>query len=321
MPDDGIAIHGKFSLITDADLKTREIWLAVTYEGSSYNPGDALRLYDKGFQPAGIVTIVSVEKAPASYKPPFNVSKSLWKLNLTQAHFIIITSKEPLPSACGFDYILSNSNHTGNGFSLMNNVIYNHRARGMLIKASHGRIENNTIDGSSLGGIIVTPELYWGEADYVHNLTIVNNRITNIAYIRQGFGGLVVGAVNSTTKLALGYGHSQIVIRGNSFTNISFNNVWLSSVENLTFQGNVFNDPFGHDPWAKCCLPSEIPPDTVVFVTKSQGLDFSNNCVYQPGSYAKSLLTSTETASGEGLNTGVKLCKHQRTGLGRDLRI
>ena len=313
MPDDGINLQGKFSLVTDADIATKRIWIAVTFDENSYISGDTLRLYDKGFQPAGILTIASVDKASPSYKPPFNTSKSLPRfLNLTVAHFLIITAKEDVPSSCGFDYVISNSNHTGNGFSLTNNTIYNHRARGMLIKASHGRIENNTIDGSTLGGIIVTPELTWDTGDYAHNIVIINNRIANIGYTIHGrVGGLVVGAVNSTRNLALGYGHSQIVIRGNTFTNISFNNVWISSVENLTFQENVFNNPFGHDPWAKCCLPSEIPYDTVVFVTKSQNLNFSQNCVYQPGSYAKSLFTSTETASGEGLKTGVKLCTHR----------
>ena len=312
MPDDGIAIHGDYSLVTDADFTSKRMWIGVTgAHGHSFITGDVLRLYDKGFEPTGIITIASVEEAAPSYKPPSNVSRSLSRFNFTQAKFIIITANEDLPPGCGFDFILSNSNHTGNGFSVTNNTLRNNRPRGMLIKASNGRIENNTIDGSTLGGIVVTPELYWASADYSHHLSIVNNHIANVAYTKHGFGGFVVGAINSSHHLALGYGHSQIVVRGNSFTNISFNNVWISSVDNLTFQGNVFNNPFGHDPWAKCCLPGEIPPETVVFVTKSHNLNFSQNCVYQPGSYAKSLLTSTETASGEGLKTGVKLCTHK----------
>ncbi|CAF4386939.1 unnamed protein product [Rotaria sp. Silwood2] len=59
--------------------------------------------------------------------------------------------------------IISNINHTGSGYVLRGNFILNHRARGILVKALDGLIESNKIDGSSMAGIVMQPELWWGE--------------------------------------------------------------------------------------------------------------------------------------------------------------
>lgn len=90
---------------------------------------------------------------------------------------------QPLPLGVGFDFVASNANRTGNNFLITNTTIANHRARGMLIKviiaysivlivgdatflalsiqASHGQILNNHVYGSTMGALIVTPELFW----------------------------------------------------------------------------------------------------------------------------------------------------------------
>jgi len=36
----------------------------------------------------------------------------------------------------------------------------------MLIKSSNGLIENNVLNGSAMGGIIINPELYLNESDF-----------------------------------------------------------------------------------------------------------------------------------------------------------
>ena len=57
-----------------------------------------------------------------------------------------------------------------------------------------GVIDGNTINGSTLGGIIVTPELSWGEADFVRNLTITSNRVMNVGYGKLSYGAIALGA-------------------------------------------------------------------------------------------------------------------------------
>ena len=106
---------------------------------------------------------------------------------------------EPL----GFDCIAVNANRTGNHFSIRNTTIRNHRACGMLIKASHGAIDNNLIEGSTMGGIIIPPELYWAEADYSRDLRVTNNVIRNVGKSIQAYGGLAIGAVDPNDKLNL----------------------------------------------------------------------------------------------------------------------
>jgi hypothetical protein len=67
----------------------------------------------------------------------------------TTGPYFEITLDAPL--AADFDYLASNPAATGSGYILRGNTIANHRARGMLLKADHGLVEGNTIDGSSHG--------------------------------------------------------------------------------------------------------------------------------------------------------------------------
>ena len=62
------------------------------------------------------------------------------------------------------------------------------------VQASNGTIEGNLINGSTLGGIIITPELSWGEAGFVRNLIVKGNHITNVGYGKQSYGAIALGA-------------------------------------------------------------------------------------------------------------------------------
>lgn len=98
-----------------------------------------------------------------------------------------------LPQGVGFDFVVFNTDRGPSRFALLNTTILNHRARAMLIQASHGRIEANHIENSTLGGIVVAPELYWGEGDYVTNVTITRNLIRSVCIGKQCYGGLALG--------------------------------------------------------------------------------------------------------------------------------
>lgn len=137
---------------------------------AAYSAGNVVRLYDLQFKYARSVTVLAVlDPTPhGHYAPPQNVSKTMPTKSplLPEPHawyqLLNVSGAKP-PAGLGYDFVAFNQDRSSSPFLLKNNTIQNHRARGMLIKASNGTIEGNRIENSSLGGIIITPELYWGE--------------------------------------------------------------------------------------------------------------------------------------------------------------
>ena len=187
-----------------------------------------------------------------------------------------------LPAALRFDWVVFNTDRGCNTFSLRNNTIRNHRARGMLIKASDGVIEGNAIENSTLGGIVVTPELYWGEGDFVSNLTIESNSVRSVCIGLQCYGGLALGAKDPAGDLAPFYGHQDVRIVRNRFENISQMNLWISSSQRVEVIGNTIVGPFAYTPVATCCPPYPFPHTFAAWVTTTKSGNISDNCVFHP---------------------------------------
>lgn len=323
MDDDGIAVHGGFMLVTDAEAAGSGGRLWATLHGA-LQAGDRLLLYDKAFAPAPLplppsflpayYTVLAVAPAPHSYAPPFNASKTMpsQKLPAQGGYQIITLGGAPLPPAVGFDFVASNADAVGSHFLLRNNTILNHRARGMLIKASHGVIEGNRITNSSLGGIIVTPELYWEEASYAHNVTVFNNTVTLTSSGSQSYGGIALGAVAPNGKLvAAAPGHSAVAIVDNTLVDCGYAPLWLNAGGNVSVVGNRLVAPF-HAPTPAglphCCEP--LPNEAIaVFASGVLGLRVEGNCVQPapPGESSLAYLFNVTNSSGawEG---GVVLC-------------
>jgi len=204
------------------------------------------------------------------------VSKTIPRFIFQDARWYKLTLDKNI--AATFDYIVTNANRTGNNFFLRNNTMYNHRARGFLIKASQGTIIENTLDGSSMFGMEVAPELYWSEADYVHDLVIKNNVIRRVGYHMQQGAGIMVGAVDPLNNFAQGYGHKNVLIQENVFEDVNITNLLLTSAEGIHVVNNKFLRPFGEAPWR----PGQ-QASSVVYMTELQGNDATQNCMYQLG--------------------------------------
>lgn len=169
----------------------------------------------------------------------------------------------------------------------------------MLIKAG-GLIEDNFINGSTLGGIIVTPELSWGEADFVHNLTIQRNTITNVGYGKQSYGAIAVGAtayVDHQRQFDVGRGHRNVALIGNTVSRVQTWGLWVTSSANVTVRGNRFEQIWQLPTWATCCPPYPVPPNTVIFMTLSTDVTARDNCIIGAGEYATTLVNITPTVT------------------------
>ena len=154
--------------------------------------------------------------------------------------------------------------------------------------------------GSTLGGIVITPELSWGEADFVRDLTVRNNRIVNVGYGKQSYGAIALGAtayVNHRRVFDVGRGHRNVSLINNTISDIETWALWVTSASGVTVRGNRLLRVWTKPTWADCCPPYPVPPNTVVFMTEADGLDVRANCILGAGEYATTLVNVTPTAA------------------------
>jgi hypothetical protein len=184
------------------------------------------------------------------------------------------------PLAADFDYLASNPAATGSGYILRNNTIANHRARGMLLKADHGLVEGNSIDGSSMGAIVLTPEFWWNESCYSRDVIIRRNIIRRVARAPRQLGAVMVAALNPSPVAACG--HRNILLEGNRFEDVPGVNLFISSACDVTVKNNSFLHPHLHGAsgaspeyaWSRPALGS------LIFVTEARGVRFEGNVVW-----------------------------------------
>ena len=208
----------------------------ITFASNIYGSivGDAIRLYDENYIYQGSYTITSITGSTFNLNAtlPSNFNASTW-------WFVILE---------------------GDGFSVTNTYVGVHTGRGMLLKSSNGTVANNTISGSSYG-IELSPEPYWGEADYIWNLNLMDNIINNspIAIYMGGAGAAPMG-------------HRNINILNNKIQGIdgapwSEGNplIQLAYVNGMNFKNNVISNP------GNC--------NAVVGATNVEAGVFSENCI------------------------------------------
>lgn len=332
MNDDGIAIHGTFSLVTDADVAGGRLWVAAQACGTAqFAVGEAVALHDGSFAPQPplgpgpgprartLYTVLAVARAPPDYAPPRNTSHTVPRQSLAPGAvtFVVLSvagpGGAPLPAGTGFDWLATNAGRVGAGFAIRNTTVANHRARGMLIKAGGGVIEGCTVANSSMGGIVVTPELYWEEADFVSSLVIANNSVVDVGRGRQGYGGILLAAVDPDGGLASARGHADVLIANNTLTDVGYAPIALSSVAGVTLVGNRVVAPFHAAPAADalptCCEP--LPNFVAVFAVHVDDLAASGNCVVPAPPGQSSLMTVFNTTDVSGaFDGGVVECTH-----------
>jgi hypothetical protein len=146
-----------------------------------------------------------------------------------------------LPLSAGS--LVSSLDMAGNGFVVRHNRIGYTRARGILIKASDGIIEDNTVIGCELGGIVLAPELDWLEAGYSRNVQIRNNLVKDCMFANAAYGieqaaPISVVAVNALRKVAPAGGFRNICITGNVIENSPLPAIMVTSLTDGEVSGN-----------------------------------------------------------------------------------
>ena len=130
--------------------------------------------------------------------------------------------------------LIASTKRMGNGFLVQGCDFGFNRSRGILIKASDGKVIGNKITGSRMMAILVAPEYWWLESGSSNNVEIRGNVISDCLDV-----GIEVVAHTGTGKLAPSGAHRNIVISGNKISNSPLPNIVVTSTSDLKIEGNA----------------------------------------------------------------------------------
>jgi parallel beta-helix repeat protein len=246
MGDDCINICGDYHLIMDSD--GREV--RVLAKGRmNIQPGDPVelvlyageRLPDAravSIQPVG--PILEEERAFLARQSMDAGLKNGRELG--RAYRVTLDRDVTIPRGG----LICSANRIGNGFTVKNCNFGFNRSRGILIKASHGEISGNHMEGCWMSAILVSPEYWWLEAGSSTDLTIAGNTITNCTGVP-----IRVAATGGKGDIAPAGAHRNITITGNTVTGCAMPGILVTSTTELRVSGNILKN------WAG----SERPPE------------------------------------------------------------
>lgn len=309
MGDDGIAINGDFLLVKEVDTNiTQPSVTVVVKRGDLYaQVGDRiLGLKRETGVPMGQAIVVKTEKLNLDPDEIAKVRQTyLKKLNRKDVFVSAVfrlTLDKPLDIEAGD--VLSCPDRNGSGFIVRNNYVGYNRARGLLIKASDGLIENNTIERSFKSGIVLSPELdSWMESDFSRNVIIRNNHVTEVNRGIANPGYFFAGAICITGSGPMpAGGQRNITLEGNTIEKTKGPAIQIHSGHDILIRNNtivqphLFPDADG--------LRFDIPPSAVIFVAQSEKVVLQGNTVQSPGPHMGKMLQTgkdAEVFANEGL--------------------
>jgi len=251
MCDDAFAIHGYLETIQAVSEAT------ITVKKSTFSVGDLARISGTG----AFVGEAAVKVIERTHDGGFRIT-------LDKALAAKVGDKVGNPSA------------SGKGYKILNNVVRNNRARGILAKGDNGLIEGNLIDGSTMSGISIGPEYWCDEGDYCTGVTIRNNTIRNTNYASNGFGRNGAIWVHGDG----GMGNRNIVIEGNRSESVVGPNLIIEWADGVTVSGNTFRN--SHEK----AVGNDDEAGAVVSLAHCTNVTLAKNSVIMPGPFQKTLL-------------------------------
>jgi hypothetical protein len=253
--DDCIAIHGSFQTINAVSGKV------LTLKGGigALKVGEPVRISDtKGF--FGGASVVSLKD---------NGDKTT-----------TVTLDKDLGVPVGAK--LSNPLADGAGYKIIGCHLGNTRSRGILAKGDNGQIENNVIEGCGQAAISLGPEYYWGEADYVQNITVEGNIIRENGKCAYGGGAVLVHGDGAM-------GNRNITIAHNRFVSNYQGDIDIQWTDGVTLSANTMTGP---PMW-----PPKVAPKPVIALANCRAVTLAGNVVYHSSVYQSPLVAAGDTVT------------------------
>ena len=176
-------------------------------------------------QPAG--KILEEERAFLSRQDMYPDFKS--SPGLEKAYTLTLDREIDMPIGS----VICAANRVGNGFIVKGCDFGFNRSRGILIKASHGTVTGNQMDGCKMSAILVTPEWWWLEAGSSSDVTITGNTIRDCGEV-----GIRVGAMGGNGSIAPAGAHRNITITGNMVDDSPMPGILVTSTAGLRLENN-----------------------------------------------------------------------------------
>jgi hypothetical protein len=161
---------------------------------------------------------------------------------LNRAYTITLDRAVDLPAGS----VLCAANRIGNGFRVRDCRFGFNRSRGILIKASHGEVVGNRLEGCRMSAILVSPEYWWLEAGSSSDVRLAGNTITAC----QGTA-INIEAVGGDGQIAPAGAHRDIVIAGNTVAGCPWPAIRVTSTDGLRLEHNRLGSPGAGNPAAR----------------------------------------------------------------------
>ena len=149
---------------------------------------------------------------------------------LSQAYVISLDREVHVPRGS----VIASANRMGNGFAVSACDFGFNRSRGILIKASHGEVRGNRIEGSRMSAILVSPEYWWLEAGSSNDVSIIGNTLRNCGGIP-----ICIEATGGNGDIAPAGAHQNITISQNTVTGCSMPGILVTSTTGLRITDNT----------------------------------------------------------------------------------
>ena len=201
-------------------------------------------------------------------------------------------------------YQVANPARCGHGYKIIGNVIRRNRARGMLLKADDGLVENNLVEDSSIAGIVVSPEADGGEAGYAHNVLIRGNTVRHTGYGENGPWNSQAGGI--TVKGDGPIGNQNITFENNVFDRVMGANLILRDTDGALVRNNHFLNTHTVDVQNGTQFGND--PASIIDILHSRRVTLLGNTAGGLGPYGKTALTiAPDVTDVRGSATGLKI--------------
>ncbi|MBO4406100.1 MAG: right-handed parallel beta-helix repeat-containing protein [Clostridia bacterium] len=252
--DDGINIHDNVGLITEK-LDGRTF---IVQTRLSCVEGDEIGLLRDDILDVGFTARVE-------------------KLEKLENRLQKIVFDRELPAECGKNWVTFNTKFSTRNYIFRNNYFHENRARGLLLGASCGLVENNVLYKTQGPAIwtVVDIEPRWSEGTGVHDLTVRGNKFIDCdvnAWASCVYVRTLIPAGDSPAAV-----FRDITFENNLFENCSSYAISLRSAGNVKLVGNTFR--------LSASRKNPRPERNAVEIEKSRDIEIRDNVVVKTRYY------------------------------------
>jgi hypothetical protein len=238
MGDDCINICGDYHMVMGSSGKRLRV---LAKQGMNIQAGDPVELVQYDGLRLPNAQAVAIERA-GTIRDEERSFLARQKMNddfrrgrggaLNSAYTITLDREVEMPMGG----VICAANRVGSGFAVRGCTFGYNRSRGILIKASHGEVAGNHLQGCRMSAILVTPEYWWLEAGSSSDVKIVDNTILDCHLT-----AICVEAPAGNGTVSPAGDHQNITIRGNRVQGSPSPGIRVTSTRGLTIEHNAMD--------------------------------------------------------------------------------